>query len=345
MNIYGRTWTRRQIEERVGRLDQIGGISRAVLDDGPSAGVEQLAVRTGGGLEYHVLPPRGMDIALATFGGSALSWQSPVGPVHPAYYDSRGPQWLRSAVGGLLMTCGLTNVGSACDVDGEHLGVHGRVHALPARQVCAAGQWDGDEYEMSITGVVEQIRLGGENLRLTRQITSRLGENRIRIDDVVENLAFAASPLMLLYHFNFGFPLMDERTTIRWPGGRVVAREAEVSTAGVEQWEPPQAGIGERVYYHDNLTADADGLATVTIANPQFPVAGGVRPLTVRIRWDTRNLPRVVQWKMPGQGLYVLGVEPANCHVEGQAIQRQRGDLVMLAPGQSLAYRVEVDVE
>jgi len=348
MNLHGRHWTRRQIEERVGHLDQVGGVQKAALADGMSAGVEQIVVRTGGGLTYHVLPSRGLDISLATFGGSAISWQSPNGSVNPAFYESQGAEWLRSAVGGLLMTCGLTNVGTACEVDGQPLGVHGRAHALAARQVCASGQWVGDDYEIRITGIIEQTRIFGENLRLSRQITSLLGENRIAIRDVVENLAFAESPLMLLYHFNFGFPLLMEGTAIQFPSGRVTARDPGVTTDGIGRWEPPQAGIAERAYYHEDLSADADGTTYVTIHNPAFPMAGvpgGTCPLAVRLRWNTRQLPRVVQWKMPGQGMHVLGIEPANCHVEGQLTEHNRGTLATIAPGQSLRFDLELDLK
>ena len=63
---------------------------------------------------------------------------------------------------------------------------------------------------MRVRGVVEETIIYGEFLRLTRTITSRLGSNVLEIDDTVENLAFQPAPLMLMYHCNFGFPLLDE---------------------------------------------------------------------------------------------------------------------------------------
>jgi len=32
---------------------------------------------------------------------------------------------------------------------------------------------------------------------------------------------------MLLYHFNFGFPLLEEQTEIRFPEGSVIPRDAD----------------------------------------------------------------------------------------------------------------------
>ena len=68
------------------------------------------------------------------------------------------------------------------------------------------------------------------------------------------------------------------------------------------------------------------------------------KPLTVQLSWKTGSLPILVQWKMAGEGTHVLGIEPANCHVEGRVAERERGSLVMLKPGQSVEYNFELSV-
>jgi hypothetical protein len=342
MNLYGREWTRRELEARLGRIEQVGGLHRAQLTEGKESGVEEIQVRTGAGLADSVLPSRGLDIGLAEFKGAPLVWLSPNGVVHPAYFDDRGSGWLRTAAGGLLMTCGLTQVGSPGTDGGEELGLHGRTHHTPARQVCAEGFWEGDEYTMVLKGKVEETSIFGWNVHLTRQISSRLGKNQILIRDVVENAGFDPAPHMLLYHFNIGFPLLDSETKISFPPAKVTPREPGLSLDELGNWQLPQAGYQEQVYYHENLSHGADGTATVTVRNPHFPATG--RPLTLRLSWETRNLPLFVQWKMPGEGTYVLGIEPANCHVEGRAAERARGTLVMLAPGQAIEYNLELAI-
>lgn len=342
MKLYGKEWTRRALEARVGRIEQVGGLRRVQSTEGRESGVEQIQIRTGAGLSYSILPSRGLDIGLADFGGMPLSWLSPNGEVHPAYFDGQGTGWLRTAAGGLLMTCGLSQVGSPGVDAGEELGLHGRAHHTPARHVCAEGYWEGDEYITVVRGKVEETSIFGWNLQLTRRIQSRLGKNQIVIRDVVENAGFEPAPHMLLYHFNFGFPLLDAQTEIRFPAGSVNPREADLSLEDLGVWQPPQAGYRERVYYHENLSTGADGLAAVTLRNPHFPLAD--RPLTVRLAWDARSLPVLVQWKMPGEGTHVLGIEPANCHVEGRTAERERGTLVLLAPGQTVEYNLELSV-
>ena len=347
MKLYGKNWPRREFEARVGRLEQVGGIRRLNLAEGTETGTELIQVRTGAGLTYYVSPLRCLDISLTEFGGIPISWQSSNGDTHPGYYNAAGFEWLRTAVGGLLMTCGLRQVGSPSEDQGESLGLHGRIHHTPARQVAAQGSWIGDEYEMTISGIIEETRIFGEFLRLTREIQSRLGENMILIKDKVENIGFESTPLMLLYHFNFGFPLMSEQTKIVFPSKRVLPREAETPLEGYDKWQKPIPDYQERVYYHEDIleSPDEKGWVTAIIQNPKFPiVAGGNCDLSVHLSWATKNLPRLIQWKMPGAGVHVLGIEPANCHVEGRAKEKERGTLVTLEPGQSLNYELKLEI-
>ncbi len=152
---------------------------------------------------------------------------------------------------------------------------------------------------------------------------------------------------MILYHFNFGFPLMSEMTKVSFPEREVVARDAGTPVEGFNRWESPQPNYRERVYYHEPHAAAVtrEETSTVIISNPEFPLAGGTGPVEVRLTWNTRNLPRLVEWKMPGLGMHVLGVEPANCHVEGRVAERQRGSLVTLRPGAASTYELELEIK
>lgn len=346
VNLYGRSWTRHELAERVGRIEQVAGAQRMRYVEGAEAGVDAVRVRTGAGLSYVVVPSKGMDVSLAEFGGAALSWQSPNGDVAPAFYDASGGEWARTASGGLLMTCGLSSAGSPGVFEGKAHGQHGRAHHTPARDVSVSSAWVGDEYEMRVSGVVEETEIFGSCLRLRREIVSRLGENRIVISDVVENIGFgAAVPHMMLYHFNFGFPLLTEEAVVRLPSRKVTPREANLSTEGYDAWASPRADFAEQVYYHD-VVAGADGFAEAAVLQPAFPLAGGgTAPIAVRLRWRTDTLPELVQWRMPGAGVHALGIEPANCRVEGMAAEAARGTLRRLAPGEAVSYELELSVD
>jgi hypothetical protein len=61
-----------------------------------------------------------------------LAWVSPTGVVAPHFRELQGEGWLRSFGGGLLVTCGLQNVGEPSERGGEELGLHGRISNTPA---------------------------------------------------------------------------------------------------------------------------------------------------------------------------------------------------------------------
>jgi len=62
------------------------------------------------------------------------------------------------------------------------------------------------------------------------------------------------------------------------------------------------------------------------------------------VRFRTAELPHLVQWKMMGQGIYVVGLEPGNCWVQGRAHDRYSGVLQFLDPGASISTRLEIGV-
>lgn len=343
MRLYNREWTRRELEARIGRIEQIGGVQRVRGSEGIEDGVELIRVRTGAGLAFEVLPSRGMDIGMATYGDVPLCWLAPGGGIaHPAYYEPNGNGWLRTAAGGLLMTCGLMNVGNAGEDDGRHYGLHGRAHHTPARHVAVEAGWIGDEYEMVVKGTMDETTLHGDQLRLTREIRSRLGSNAIRIRDRVENTGFTHAAHMLLYHFNFGFPLLDAHSRVQLPAATVTARETDTPLDDFDRWQLPEEGYRERVYLHQGL---GPGSQTASISNDAFPLTGGAAAVRVSLSWNADTLPVLVQWKMPGQGTHVLGLEPGTCGVEGRARAKERGALLSLAPGETRSYELLFDVQ
>lgn len=352
MNLYGKQWSRREIETYFGRLEQVGGLQRFHLQEGPEAGVEQILVRTGSGLTYYVTPSKCLDIYLTEFCGVPVSWQSPNGNPNPAFFDPRETEWMRTASGGLLMTCGLTQVGSPCQDGTEKLGLHGRAHHLPARQVVAEGIWQNDQYKMSIRGYVEETSIDGHRLRLSREIQSFLGNNSIRICDTIENIGFKPAPHMILYHFNFGYPLIDENVILHFPSRRVVPQNREVTLDHYEVFQKPDTISQEQVYYHEDLIKnvnlpDRETWTSITLRAPFFPLVPASRsiPLNVILSWDSVHLNKFIQWKMTSAGCYVLGLEPANCYVEGRVAERNNGTLVSLEPGESRRYNLELNFQ
>jgi hypothetical protein len=326
--------------DRIGRLSQIGGITHFSHADGKAKGVSTLRVRTAAGLELWVVPDRGMDVFEASFRGQSLCWHSPTGIVHPSYFSSRGIEWLKTFAGGMLTTCGLSTVGSPSEDGGESLGLHGPIANTPAESVAWSEKWEGDDCLFTVSGTVREASVHGPNLVLERTILTTLHSASFALHDVVENQGLQDSPLMILYHFNFGFPLLTERSKIF---SSSVGREAATPFAAAteEEWDrfgAPRRGVEERVYFH-RMEADASGWVTVVLVSDVDRADFGVA-----LRYDRATLPEFVQWKMNAPNHYVLGLEPGNCRSLGRAAERARGTLVTLAPGERREFRVEVTV-
>lgn len=302
-----------------------------------------IRVRTGSGLVYNVSISKGLDISLAEYMGVPISWQSNNGNVHPSYYNTFQNEWARAVVGGLMFTCGLRQVGTECVEDGNYYAKHGRVHNIPARHISVSGRWENDEYYMIIKGQMDETAMFGENIRLNRCYKSKAGENSITIHDEIENIGFNSQQLMLLYHFNFGFPFVNAKTTMHSSANKVKPQLADMPLENYEQMQKPEHGYSSRVYYHK---MDGD-FAKVEIINPAFPILNGKVPTPVKatITWPTKNLPNLVHWKMPAAGNYVLGIEPSNCFVDGRVEERNNGTAVFIEAGQKLVYELKLVIE
>ncbi len=334
--LFGCDYTRNELLARVGDISQVGGIKKVRLSDGMEDGVEAYDVRTGTGFTFTVLAGRGMGIGGAEFQGRPLAWRSATGDVAPQFYEAEGKGFLRGFGGGLLVTCGLTNVGSRVEENSALYPVHGRVHSIPAREVSYGGEWVGDDYVMTLVGKVREAAVFGETLELTRKITARLGESVITIEDTVENLGHEPADHMILYHINAGFPVLDA-------GARLLARSKTVTprdpqaAEGLDDYavfDAPTPGYREQVFYHD-LESDDSGLVTVAAVKDNFGFY---------VTYSKEELPVFVQWKQCGMGTYVMGMEPANCHVEGRQREREMGTLQSLEPGEARHYRLEIGV-
>ncbi|MCG8603776.1 aldose 1-epimerase family protein, partial [bacterium] len=197
----------------------------------------------------------------------------------------------------------------------------------------------GDDYEMWLEGSIRESSFFGFDLQLSRRLSTRLGESRLKIVDRVENLADRACPLMLLYHCNFGFPIVDAGARLVVSQKSVRPRDA-AAKPGLEThklMDSPQSGYAEQVFFHE-LNEDNGGFATATIVNDELTVAGFVS-------FRKKELPEFIQWKQMGTREYVLGLEPANCLVLGREAERKRGTLEMLKPGETKEVVLYLGIE
>ncbi|QQE09911.1 DUF4432 family protein [Planctomycetota bacterium] len=113
---------------------QLGGIRTGTLDFPQPQGAQSTRVAfidTGSGLRFTVSLDRGCDIVDAVYKDCALGYLTPNGLMGRAGQQT-GMQWLRSWAGGLMTTCGATNIGGPQEDRAWAEGLHGRHNSLPA---------------------------------------------------------------------------------------------------------------------------------------------------------------------------------------------------------------------
>ncbi|QJW92259.1 aldose 1-epimerase family protein [Spirosoma taeanense] len=332
-------------KDKVSNPAQLGGIETAVLDNGAGRGTRIAWINTGTGLRYKVVLDRAMDIADAFFNQHSLAWLSHSGITPPEPFTDRGIDWLRTFNGGLLTTCGLTHVGGPeQDAYGER-GLHGQISNIPA-QIESIIQPDPvtGKLDMSITGRMLETKVFGPSLELKRTISGTIGQPTIRIHDEVINRANTPAPHMLLYHFNFGWPLVDEGTKLVWQGdwqAREGGINGDIFREGYDFRTCPapldtHSGTGEAVAFID-ARADSSGQCTAGLYNPQLGFA-------VAMRFQKDQLPWLTNWQHWGKGEYVTGVEPGTHPPIGQAKAREQQSLIFLEPGESRTYEIEIEI-
>jgi len=341
--LYGREWKKEELLNSVGRPEALADIRLSELSDGPGRNVRVADIHTGSGLFFTVLLDRGMDIGPARYRGIPLSFFSSTGIRSPYFYESRGYGWQKNFHGGLLTLCGLSAAGhpSIDERFGEH-GLHGRVSNTPAENVNVYKEWKNDEFELSITGEVREAWVFGFNLVMRRKIIVRLGQSVISVQDEFENLDTDEAPLMLLYHCNFGFPIVSEGSSFLVNDRKIEARD-ETAQQGLDRYdkvEAPQAGYEEQVFYHDP-EEDKNGYAECSLRN--LSIDHG-KQLETYVKYRKKELPELLEWKQMGVKDYAFGMEPANCRPEGRAEELEKGRLKIIKSGEIVRTAIEIGI-
>jgi hypothetical protein len=215
----------------------------------------------------------------------------------------------------------------------ETFGLHGRVSNRPARLISYGERWEGEEGVLWAEGEVLQAAVFGEHLLLTRRIETKVGKSRLKIHDEVENVGYARTPHMYLYHVNVGFPVVDEGSELLAPARSVAAR-GDYPAEGYSRLHAPKAGYVERVFEHQ-LVSEGDGTVPVAIVNRKAGL--GLYQL-----YHREQFPHHFVWRMLGEGTYVVGIEPSTNRTAGRLDARERGELIELEAGEKRTYDLEL---
>jgi hypothetical protein len=281
-------------QDKICNSSQIGGIETSILDNGPGRGTRIAWIDTGAGLRYKVVLDRGMDIVDAFFNSASLAFLTHAGVTAPKPDTTRGIEWLYSFGGGLVTTCALTHVGPPESDEFGERGLHGRISNIPATvESIVQPDLPAGKLDFAIAGLVKETRLFGPSLELRRTISGHIGLPWLRIEDEVTNVGTTPAPHMILYHCNFGYPLVDDGVDIVYRG-----------TCKSRGMPMDDAIFNDRFNYRKcrnprttsrrpeacgfiDATADRRGIVTAGLVNRRLGIAGPVLQQAAACVWPT----------------------------------------------------------
>ena len=236
--------------------------------------------------------------------------------------------------GGMLDTCGLGNIGGADESDPACVHpIHGRIGYQSADCFGYDCAWQGEDYMLTLEGRMRETRLYGRSLELRRRIRTSLNASEIEITDTITNCSDAPEPVFLLYHFNFGYPLLCEDSVFFCPP----SEQTELSDVGdrnSRSMSAPVDGAAQQTFRHRPLSG---GEIVSGLYNPKLELAA-------YLRFDSAELPYFLEWKCMKSHDYVLAIEPVNCPANGRASDLASGDVPVLGAYESSSYRVVLGV-
>jgi galactose mutarotase-like enzyme len=325
-------------------------VSKFTLHGGKQEGVD-LIVLDNGRMTITIVPTRGMGILKAECGDVRLGWDSPLKEVvHPQFVNLErrgGLGWL-DGFNEWICRCGLefaghpgrdkfiTNTGAEAEMD---LTLHGKIANIPASEVEVVIDRE-PPHRIRVRGVVREFMMFGPHLELTTEISTEPGSSALRVADTVKNHAGLEQEFQLMYHANFGAPLMGKGAKFLAPIRRLTPFNANAAK-GVRNYgdyDGPTKGYIEQVFC-TQLFAGQDHRSTVMLRN-----AAADRAVTLTLSTD--QLPYFTLWKnctLVEEG-YVTGLEPGTGFPNNRRIERKAGRVPKLAPGQSRQFVTEYEV-
>jgi hypothetical protein len=317
------------------------------LHGGKQEGVD-LVVLNNGKLRMIVIPTRGMSILTVTAGDVRLGWDSPVKEiVNPRNINLQargGLGWLEG-FNEWLVRCGLecaghpgtdqfiNNVGDKATME---LTLHGRIGNTPASGLELAVE-KKPPYRIHLRGRVDERMFYGPKLELWTDLSTEPGTDSFRIEDAITNRGPDDQEFEIIYHTNYGKPLLEEGSAFVGAVAHLAPFNANAAK-GLDGWSrygPPMGGFIEQVY---NITplAGPDGMTLAMLRNR-------ARDKALLLEWKTHDLPYFTLWKntvAEGDG-YVTGLEPGTNFAYNRRLERESGRLQKLAPG--AAHRTRLD--
>ncbi len=320
-----------ELLSKVAHQSQIADLRLVTAEDGPERGCRFIQARLASGLGMEIAVDRGFDISTVTDRGVMVGWYGPAGlPAsalnHPELDRGLG---LMRHFSGFLVTCGWDHHGPPQRGAADHFGyvhrkeigypMHGRAAFLPARLLSYAIEWENRGGPLFVAEAeLRQASMFGERLLVRRRIEAPVFEARFRVTDIVRNEGVGAVPHAVLYHINFGWPLVDDGTRVE-------------GFANTERMPPKVETLTQ--HGQERVCFVPRGALTGT---PAIVSPSGRR---VVVTPETDTLTQVGQWRCRFERMNVIAIEPATSISPPESTRDG-----WISPGESITHAFSIEI-
>ncbi|MCX6109741.1 MAG: aldose 1-epimerase family protein [Proteobacteria bacterium] len=334
----------------VGRYDsgKNFSIKRQQLKGGLQDGTTLLTVDNGA-LKIVLIPSRGMGILdVVAEGHVRFGWDSPIKEVvHPKFinlHDRGGLGWLEG-FNEFLVRCGVEYAGSPGvdkfinnrgKEDSSVLTLHGRIANIPASKVEVVVE-DGTPATIRVRGEVRELTFLGPKLILTTELVTQVGSSSFEVHDTITNVGSGDQEYQLVYHTNFGKPLLEAGSQFVAPVKSLQPREPMQPDAlqRYTTYQGPTPRFVEEVFFMTPY-ANAEGVTKVGLTNRD-------KSLGASLSFPLKHLPYLSLWKNTAsvEDGYVTGIEPGTSYPNNRSVERAAGRVPVLKAGESVVLSIK----
>jgi hypothetical protein len=215
------TWETNEKQSGIGSTPW--SVRKRTLHGGRQEGSEEIVVDNGV-LSFTVLPTRGMSIGRVDAGALPLGWKNPVKEVvNPAYVDLQdfnGLGWL-TGFNDWLIRCGVAFTGHPGKDGDQLLTLHGRIGNMPASEVTV--EVDAEyPHTIRVRGRVDEAMFKFADWELYTEVATEPGSDKFRVHDVLVNKSSYEREYGMIYHANFGPPILQQGASFAAPVDKVM---------------------------------------------------------------------------------------------------------------------------
>ena len=301
------------MDGRISNLQQVASLRRYTLTEGRGKDLDVLDCDNGK-IRFLLNVSKACDVMQLYHEGQNTSFISKNG------FTLREPPFGNRFEGGMLYTCGLDNVGGMRDGNP----VHGSLHNIPAEIVRAECNSEG----IVVEAIIRDTALFGKNLVLRRRIYSAIGSESLRLEDTLVNEGYRTENYCVLYHVNFGYPLLDE-------GARIVADVAKCDPR--TDWA--RENVATVCEITEPLPEQKETCYFLTFNQPRISLINDKLGKSVTLSYSGDTLPHFVEWKSMACGTYALGFEPTTTELDDRFAYKT------LDAGESVRFWIELDLK